>query len=457
MRREAEAAQVVITNHSLLAIDAAKGGKVLPEHEQVVLDESHHLEDAATEAFTVKIAASRITSLLSLKTLRANTKEKKRDAIERQARITWQELERRYEEGARGNNNRVALPSPVEEGLQLATLLQKLAKELEDNKPGNLAHQPKEDKLYDKLVQRVRNLASDVRQVFSVEEGDYVHCMEYVGDAGKASIEVSRIPLNVAPLLQQSLFDRCPVICTSATLATGNGNASFSYFKSRVGIERAIERVLPTVFDYQQNALLYVPRDLPSPNYETHRDAYEQAVIVRMLQLVHISQGRAFLLFNSRRMLERAYACFLTADMEYPLLAQLEGVSRDGLIQQFRENGNAVLFGLKSFWEGVDVQGEALSLVVIDKLPFSVPGDPVREARRELLDSPFKTYDLPQVILQLKQGVGRLIRSHEDRGCMAILDTRIHTRWDEWGKDICKALPPAVKTSRLQDVERFFN
>ncbi|HEY6406005.1 MAG TPA: helicase C-terminal domain-containing protein, partial [Ktedonobacteraceae bacterium] len=209
--------------------------------------------------------------------------------------------------------------------------------------------------------------------------------------------------------------------------------------------------------DYESNALLYVPRDLPAPVYGAGSDDYAKAIAREMYRLVKLSQGRAFLLFSSRRMLDQAYD-LMAPHLDYPVLRQGD-MPRIELTRQFRQEKGAILFGLKSFWEGVDVAGEALSMVVIDKLPFDPPDDPVHEARIAQMKAAgenwFGIYVLPQAVLRLKQGLGRLLRTRDDRGVMAILDTRIYTKG--YGKMVLEALPPARRTASIKDVERFFN
>jgi Rad3-related DNA helicase len=182
-----------------------------------------------------------------------------------------------------------------------------------------------------------------------------------------------------------------------------------------------------------------------------------KAIAREMYKLVKLSRGRAFLLFSSKRMLDRAYE-LMEPHLDFPLLKQGD-MTRLELTRRFRKEEGAVLFGLKSFWEGVDIAGEALSLVVIDKLPFAPPDDPVQEARVERMkeagENWFGTYVLPQAVLQLKQGLGRLLRTREDRGVMAILDTRLHTKG--YGKMVLNALPPARRSSNIHDVEQFFS
>ncbi|MGH2509315.1 MAG: ATP-dependent DNA helicase, partial [Ktedonobacteraceae bacterium] len=296
-----------------------------------------------------------------------------------------------------------------------------------------------------------------------------------MGRRGLQQLEVSAAPLEITSWLKEQLFDKSNVICTSATLATIGPDPAhpeakgpnFAYFRRRVGLSAEDypdiqERILPLTFDYQGQALLYLPRHLPEPVYGTGpaAQAYTQAIAQEMLRLVEASQGRAFLLFSSKRMLDEVYETFqreLPAHLTFPLLRQGD-MTRMQLVHDFRARPGAVLFGLKSFWEGVDIAGEALSLVVIDKLPFDPPDDPVHEARVAQMKAAgenwFGIYVLPQTVLRLKQGLGRLLRSHEDRGVMAILDTRLYTK--NYGKQIVQALPPAQRAFSLQRVTQFF-
>jgi Rad3-related DNA helicase len=217
-----------------------------------------------------------------------------------------------------------------------------------------------------------------------------------------------------------------------------------------------LERVLPLSFDYESNALLYVPRDLPEPAYGPGSDDYMKAIAREMYKLVKLSRGRAFLLFSSKRMLDRAYE-LMSPHLPFPLLKQGD-MTRIELTRRFRDEEGSVLFGLKSFWEGVDIAGDALSLVVIDKLPFDPPDDPVHEARvtqmKAAKENWFGTYVLPQAVLRLKQGIGRLLRTRNDRGVMAILDSRLYTKG--YGRQVLDAMPPARRSSNLRDVARFF-
>jgi Rad3-related DNA helicase/serine/threonine protein kinase len=466
MRERAQLAQIIVVNHTLLLLDAAMDGFLLPERDVIVLDEAHHLEEEATRSFTITVNPMQIQTLLAQRMLKDHTLMSLQDETMKQAQETWARLEQVANPGMRGRANLVA---PLEEGLHLATTIGDLADSLRKQRPKDLPE--KEGQLYDKLLKRAQNLSENVRTVFSL--ADTQKFVYYVDRAESSrsgvTLQASAAPLDVTSWLKQRLFDKCNVICTSATLATVGPNPArpndkgpnFAYFRRRVGLdplERSdvLESVLPLAFDYESNALLYLPRDLPEPTYGTGSDDYMKAIAREMYKLVKISQGRAFLLFSSKRMLDRAYE-LMSPHLPYPLLKQGD-MTRIELTRRFREEEGAILFGLKSFWEGVDIAGDALSLVVIDKLPFDPPDDPVHEARvahmKAAGENWFGTYVLPQAVLRLKQGIGRLLRTREDRGVMAILDTRLHTKG--YGKQVLNALPPARRTSSLRDVDRFF-
>jgi Rad3-related DNA helicase/serine/threonine protein kinase len=467
MRERASRAQVIVVNHTLLLLDAALDGFLLPERDVIILDEAHHLEEEATRAFTITISPTQITLLLAQRLLKDHSQLKLQDEATRLANSVWQHLALVADPGFKG---RVNLEAPLEEGLRLATVIADLADSLRKQRPKDMPE--KEGQLYDKLLKRTQNLAEHTRTVFSVGSPDkFVYYIERAEGQGARGfqLQASAAPLDITAWLKERLFEQCNVICTSATLATFGPNTAhpeekgpnFSYFRRRIGLDaierpEVLERILPLAFDYESNALLYLPRDLPAPAFGANSEDYMKAIAREMYRLVKASRGRAFLLFSSKRMLDRAYE-LMSPHLAYPLLKQGD-TTRIELTRRFREEEGAVLFGLKSFWEGVDIAGDALSLVVIDKLPFDPPDDPVHEARVALMKAAgenwFGTYVLPQAVLRLKQGLGRLLRTREDRGVMAILDTRLHTKG--YGKQVLNALPPARRTMSISDVERFF-
>jgi ATP-dependent DNA helicase DinG len=261
---------------------------------------------------------------------------------------------------------------------------------------------------------------------------------------------ITTTPLDVAVPFKKCMDELpCSWIMTSATLAVGQ---SFEHFNQRMGLDTATTLQLDSPFDYWHNSLLYLPAGLPEP-----QDAdFVSALVEAAIPVIKACGGRTFMLFTSYRALNEA-AELLQDRFEYPLLIQGESPQRD-MIERFRELGNAVLLGTASFWEGVDVRGEALSCVIIDKLPFAAPNDPVMEARLDSIrkrgGNPFGEYQIPQAVITLKQGVGRLIRDQQDRGVLMICDVRLRTR--SYGKTFLDSLPRMPRTQKLDIVERFF-
>ena len=475
MRDRAKSAQLIIVNHKLLLLDAASDGNILPASDVLIVDEAHHLADEATSAFTVSFRATQLASLLQLRVVKELTPENLYNEIGQLSLQLWHQVE----QTPFGQATKVPFREAMGNAIPLAKKLTDLAAALRQKRPSKLNE--KEAALFDKLVQRVQNLATNVQLVFVPKDDEkYVHYVERVlaGPQHTPKFQVCAAPLDVAPFLKEQLFDRWScVVMTSATLATigphpvrpaENGKPNFAFFRKQIGLSYAdypgvIEEILPPTFDYRARSLLYVPRGIPEPVYGNtpQVDEYVRSIAEEMQRLVTASRGRAFLLFSSRRMLDEVYrriANHLLKDLSLPVLSQTSDVSRPELLRSFREREGAVLFGLKSFWEGVDIAGEALSLVVIDKLPFGQPDDPVHAAKVELMkannENWFGGYVLSQVVLNLKQGVGRLLRTPEDRGVMAILDTRLLTKG--YGRDVLNALPPAKRCHQLAEVERFF-
>ena len=275
---------------------------------------------------------------------------------------------------------------------------------------------------------------------------EYIHWFETF----RTSFRLNLTPLNVAPVFR-SCMEALPSawVFTSATLAVGD---SFEHFAGQLGLDDARRLKLDSPFDYQRNALLYLPENMPAPN-ERH---YVDAVVSCTRDVLEASAGRAFVLFTSHSALQSA-AAQLADTLDYPLLVQGTAPRRE-LLERFRELGNAVLLGTGSFWEGVDVRGAALSCVIIDKLPFSSPGDPILQARIEALReqgiNPFMAYQLPHAVISLKQGVGRLIRDHSDRGVLVLCDPRL--RGKAYGRIFLKSLPNMPSTRNVDDVHEFF-
>jgi len=451
-RKNALAADLVVVNHHLFFADVAlrdEGiAELLPSCNTVIFDEAHQLPQTARLFFGETVSTAQLIELA-------------RDArLElRAAGGASPELDRvaaRLDKAARdlrlcfaNESLRVAWTQALREG-GFADALQVLAAALEAlGKP--LAEQAERSEGLGACARRAAEagaLLARVRGKSGEDEAkNEVRWVEVFGQ----SLQLHITPLVPAQLFRKQMADHPRAwIFTSATLALGE---DFSHFKRELGIEDAAARTWPSPFDFGRQALLYSPQGLPA---DPNDPAYTEAVVKAALPVLHASGGRAFLLFTSHRALRRAHE-LLKDRIDYPLLVQGTG-SRSDLLVRFRNLGNAVLLGAASFWEGVDVRGEALSVVLIDKLPFAPPDDPVLAARLEALrdagGNPFIDYQLPQAVLQLKQGAGRLIRDEADRGVLVLCDPRLYTK--AYGRTVRASLPPMKQTRALADVEAFF-
>jgi len=456
MRQRAAESDVVIVNHHLLCADAqlrkSAYGEVIPTCPTLVVDEAHQLESVATEYFGIAMSNFRIEDLvrdveagvgrdftsrqndeMRLATTRVTERSRtffsalsmaRMEAAESKARYTSETFVDYFEDGA--------MLAGALEGLE-ATLVLSSKKDEPDEAIATLAR-------------RARELRDDLMFLIRANDTDFVY---YVETRGRG-LFLRASPIDVSRLAQEALFDRMrTVVLTSATLAV---DGSFEYFKSRLGIREANQVRVPSEFDFTRQALLYLPRRVPSPKSPTFSAAAAREVI----EILKRSRGRAFVLFTSYAML-RAVQQFVEMSLPYPILVQ-GTAPRSTLIDQFRSTPNAVLLATASFWQGVDVAGEALSCVIIDKLPFASPGDPVTAARIEAIKArggdAFADYQVPLAILALQQGLGRLIRHRTDRGVLAILDPRLRTMG--YGRRFLDSLPPAPVTHDLSAVEHFF-
>jgi ATP-dependent DNA helicase DinG len=307
-----------------------------------------------------------------------------------------------------------------------------------------LSEQPPE---VENIVRRIRELRFNLEFIVAGDDRRYVYWMERRG----RGTFLRASPIDVSSLLQDKLFERVEtVVMTSATLASA-GN--FNFVRERLGLpEETDDLIAASSFDYQSQAVLYLPPRMPDPRSPQFADAAAQEVI----NLLEISSGRAFVLSTSLSGMRALYER-VAPEVDYPCFVQ-GSASKTGLLDKFRTTPNAVLFATSSFWQGVDVRGEQLSCVIIDKLPFAVPSDPVVAARQKFIEeqggSSFYEYSVPQAIISLKQGLGRLIRSATDRGVLAVLDPRLRTQG--YGRTFLQSLPPCRVTSDLEEVERMF-
>lgn len=447
-RRAAQEAELVVINHHLLMADVVLKedgfGELLPSANAMVIDEAHQLPEVAADYFGQSMSSRQLQDL-SIDTLAALVSEapdmvEPREAIDELRRASADLRIALGPEISRVAWAALADQPEVEESFTLLEQrLEVLHLQLQTIAERGKALESCAGRAGD-LLTRLRHFAQGQAEVVR-----WVECR------GAKSFILHQTPLDVGPSFQRHLdARRCAWVFTSATLAVGE---RFDHFASRLGLVDYDPVRLDSPFDYQTRALLYLPDRLPDPNHPR----YTAAVIESALPLLQASRGRAFMLFTSHRALRQS-AEALVGQLPYPLLVQGDSPQNE-LIEQFRELGNAILLGTQSFWEGVDVRGGALSCVIIDRLPFASPGDPVVKARLNYLEAsgqqPFRDYQLPQAVITLKQGVGRLIRDPQDRGVLALLDPRLRNR--PYGKLFLNSLPPMRHTAELSEVRRFFD
>jgi ATP-dependent DNA helicase DinG len=443
MRQRALETDLVVVNHHLLCADLAvkdgSYGSVIPDYDTVILDEAHLLEDVATQYFGIQVSSHRVEDLC--RDVERELKAARLDARDVQAELDGlrHRAESFFKTVAQGRGHRLKagwMPPRVAE--QAASMQERF----EGLRTAVLAIPERSDPL-STLAGRAQGLAQDLAFVLGAEDDGHVCFVETRG----RGVFLRATPIDVSARLKELLFDQVrAAVLTSATLAVDGG---FEYLKSRLGLEPTAELMLASPFDYEEQAILYVPRGMPEPSAPSFVDRAADEVA----RILEVSRGRAFVLFTSYANMN-AVAERIASRVEYPLLMQGEA-PKPVLLQTFRRTPGAVLLATASFWQGVDVAGEQLSCVIIDKLPFASPADPVVQARIERIrnrgGNPFQEYQVPVAILMLKQGLGRLIRASTDRGILAVLDSRLVER--PYGRRFLESLPPARLVHDLAQVE----
>jgi ATP-dependent DNA helicase DinG len=447
MHQRAAASDLIIVNHHLFFADLALRGtevaSLLPDYEALVFDEAHDIEDVATQYFGLQVSNYRVEELardteatLRLKGLKSDEVLHAVSELRRRADLFF-ELFPKAETRSSFDHREAFLKTHGAAYDSLLNALVRLETEL-----GRLKDRPEE---VNNLIRR----AGELRQAFQTVMESKERSMVYWWERRGRGVFLEATPIDVAPILRERLFASVDtVILTSATLAVG-GN--FDFLKRRLGIDNAKERILDSHFDYPSQALLYTPLHLPDPREPTFAHLAAEEVV----QLLKATQGRAFVLFTSYQQMREVFER-VRPQVRYPMLIQ-GSMPRTEMLERFRKTPHAVLFGTSSFWYGVDVQGEQLSAVVIDRLPFAVPSDPIIAARIRQINeeggNAFMDYQVPQAVLALKQGFGRLIRSQADRGVLAILDHRMMRK--HYGKTFLESLPRYRMTNRLDEVKAF--
>ena len=459
MKRRADGAQLIVTNHHLFCADMALrsagfGAQALPDYDAVIFDEAHALEEVATEFFGVRVTRARLETLtrdvhrvcelsgLFTDAVRAGSVGRIAASIVAGSTKVFTSLPR----GAGGGSRMLLAPDAFNGSLgdgtrQIRSALEELI--------GTIADFVDESEALLGLSRRLRSMCEALERISASDRRTHV---AYADSDARGGGALGASPVEIGPLLREQLFGRRgAVILTSATLSTAD-EGGFGFMRRRLGVpDEAQQMALASPFDYGAQAALYVARQIPEPRDERYFDA----AVAEIRRLVQITSGGAFLLCTSLRQM-RAFAAELRGAWSYPTFVQGEA-PKATLLARFREAGDAVLVATSSFWEGVDVPGRALRLVIIDKLPFDAPNDPVVSARIQRMidsgDEPFMQYQVPAAALALKQAFGRLIRTRRDSGIVAILDRRVVTRG--YGKQMLAALPPRRGAVRSTSCARF--
>jgi ATP-dependent DNA helicase DinG len=479
MRRKALESDIVIVNHHLFFADlsikqqaaGAPDAGILPEAAAVIFDEAHELEDIASQYFGIALSNARFEelardteSLLRAKAVSTSSIESATQTIRERSKLFFASLPVGPSDLGRLEfiDRADFLEARGDAYLGALNALQRLEGELERLREVDEAAG---------LRKRAADIRNHMKFLLESTDPNTVFWIERRATSGlrnaarnardthapqSFSTHLLATPIDVSTLLANTLFTHYPsVILTSATLAVAaqDGTPNFDHLRRRLGIPFPKELVVPSHFDYARQALLYLPPGMPPP-----RDPnFLPQAAEKIRRVLEITRGRAFCLFTSHAQMRELHDRLLT-QLSYPLLMQ-GSAPRHILLQQFRDTPNAVLFGTSSFWQGIDVQGEQLSCVIIDKLPFAVPSDPIMKARTDAITAAggnaFNDLQVPQAVIALKQGFGRLIRSLNDRGVLMLLDPRIRTT--RYGATFLDSLPPYARTDDITEVERFFD
>jgi ATP-dependent DNA helicase DinG len=460
MRERALDADIVVVNHHLffadLALRNSMYGSVLPDYSAVILDEAHLIEDVASEYFGSQVSNYQIDDLIrDVGAIPYEDAEADREITKTSARVFRfaEDFWMGFREGRGAEGRYPIIPGTFarrdQEGELQSTPLGDLYVAL-DGALGRLESTldalPEKPVEIENLVRRIRQTKFDLQFIVTGQDKKFVYWTERRG----RGFFLRASPIDVSGLLEDKLFEKVEtVVLTSATLSSG-GN--FSFIRERLGLNSANDLMAESTFDYQRQALLYLPPQMPDPRSRE----WSEAAALEVIKIVNATEGRAFVLSTSLAGMQSLYDLAMP-EIEYPCFLQ-GSASKGRLLDQFRQTPNAVLFATSSFWQGVDVRGEQLSCVIIDKLPFAVPTDPIVAARQRYIEdeggSSFFEYSVPQAIISLKQGLGRLIRSTTDRGVLAVLDPRLTTK--SYGRLFLKSLPACRITRSIGDLAQMF-
>ena len=451
MRQKALESNLIVVNHALffanLALETDEIGRVLPNYSVLILDEAHEVEDIAANHFGKQVSNRQVESLChDFRKLTTEIPEVSDwvDKVETTAAIFFGSFP-----SILGRHSLNLYQDPEAGTLDLRSGITEPRQRLQDTLEvlfHGLEQSSSRPSEADPLVRRLQTTMTALEEIFNPEPSDSVYWFE----RRPTGVFLHVNPINMAPILEEHLFSRTDTaIFTSATLTTNN---NFEYFKARLGIPEPKEIITSSEFDYAEQAVLYIPQ-IPEPR---SRD-YLSHALGEIREILAMTEGNAFLLFTSFAQMNRVYET-LDQESPFPLLRQGD-LPKNRLLEVFRETPHAVLCATSSFWQGVDVQGDALRAVIIDKLPFLVPTEPLVAARINWLEkegeNSFLRYSVPEAIITLKQGLGRLIRSRQDRGILAVLDSRLHTRG--YGQLFLESLPNCPVTDNIEELRHFYH
>ncbi|MGB2751035.1 MAG: ATP-dependent DNA helicase [Pyrinomonadaceae bacterium] len=462
MRARAETADIVIVNHHLFFADLnVRGnqfGKVIPDYGAVIFDEAHLIEDIAADYFGFQVSnfqleeLARDASVLPISDAVAATQiTRSASRINGFAEQFWVRFKQ-----ARDADGRFPLLADAfsHRGIDGEDVLSPLGEAFHALDEALERLETETDVFSEKLpeadsvVRRVRQTRFDLKFIVEQADRNFVYWLERRG----RGIFLQASPVDVSSLLQEKLFDKVETcILTSATLST---NGSFNFIRDRLGLDKSKTETFmaESSFDHEKQAILYLPKTMPDPR----TPEFTQMAATEIIKIIQVTRGHAFVLCTSNSSMTALFE-LVSSRIGYPCFLQ-GTMSKTGLLEQFRATPNAVLFATSSFWQGVDVRGDQLSCVIIDKLPFAVPTDPLVQARSKFIDDnggkSFFDYSVPQAVISLKQGIGRLIRSRTDRGVIAIMDPRLRTK--SYGRDFLNSLPRMKITADLNDVAEIF-
>ncbi|MDR1081414.1 MAG: ATP-dependent DNA helicase [Deltaproteobacteria bacterium] len=479
-RAKAASADLILVNHHLLMSDLAlkdsgeAKGSLLPEWDAAILDEAHLLEQVAINSFSQRLSLkelqdvcfelSKLLDTLLVAEARAGAgaaSQRVRAILDLKASAdTQQEVAVRMSllfqkaPGAEDQSyGELIWPPEKPERRGLKGTLAKLRKDLEELESGSADAFPKDDEEFKPVSMRLKAASETAGFLSGASHPNYV----YTVSVSDGSVELAALPIDVSGYLRDKLFNFTKtVVLTSATMAS---RKSLSYFNGRLGIDPGVKGlVLDSPFDFWSRTVMYVPKSMPAFDRQNKNELFREALVDEMKKLLKVTRGRALILFTSYSQLNAVHERFSRMRLPFRLLKQGEGgESRTSLLDAFREEESSVLMATSSFWQGVDVPGQSLSAVIIDKLPFPVPSDPVYQARADILKKQhrdgFSELSLPEMEIKLKQGLGRLIRSATDWGLLAILDSRITQKY---GPSVLQSLSHGPSTNDVETVRKFF-